>query len=139
MRHPGPGYGTALPYAPTLWIVRIAIALMFIESAVDKVLHWGHYLVETVTVGIPMPVVALGAAVLIEICGSLALLTGILVLPFLSALAFYTAAVNVFYFDFWTMTGPDAAMALKNFLKNIAVSGGIIAVLLHLTVRPDGA
>lgn len=112
-----------------LWIVRFGLALMFVESAVDKALNFTFYVHQATDMGIPFAPLAIAAALFVETAGSLALMTGVALAPCLLALAGYTLIVNFFYFDFWNMTDIAATGARKEFLKNIAVASGLVGVI----------
>lgn len=121
-----------------LWLPRLMLAAMYVESGVDKLLHWAAYVNEVAAHGIPLAPLSLALAVSVEILGSAALLAGVWLTPALLALAVYTLIVNFFYFDFWAMVDPASLMARKEFLKNIAVAGGLLswlALTLHTRIR----
>ncbi len=111
------------------WLIRVLLALMFLESAIDKTLNWSHYTAEVAAHHVPFAGVALFCAGAVELIGSAALLFGFALAPALLALAAYTLTVNFIYFDFWAMPMPDAIMARKEFLKNLAVAGGLLAYM----------
>lgn len=120
-----------------LWLPRLMLAAMYVESGVDKLLHWTAYVNEAAAHGIPLAPLSLALAVSVEILGSAALLAGVCLTPALLALAVYTLIVNFFYFDFWAMAEPASLMARKAFLKNIAVAGGLLswlALTLHTRI-----
>lgn len=104
---------------------RFLMALMFIESIVDKLIHWDFYVSETATKGIPLAAIALGLAVATEIFGSIALLTGKFIRLGAFLLAGYVFVLGFFYFDFWNLEGTNAIMARKEFLKDLAVIAGL--------------
>lgn len=116
----------AFPRSAIIWIARLLLASMFIESFLDKVMHWDFYLNETIAKHVFFPAFSLGAAVLVEALGSFALLTGVGIRTFTLALAVYTLIVNFYYFDFWHQVEPAAIMARKEFLKNLAVIAGLL-------------
>ena len=105
---------------------RILLAVMFIESCVDKFLHWDFYVQETAAKHIPFPSIALALAAITEFAGSISLLTGMGIFYAAFALAGYIFVVNFFYFDFWNQIDTPAIMARKEFLKNLAVIGGLM-------------
>ncbi|WP_298327938.1 DoxX family protein [Asticcacaulis sp.] len=109
-----------------LWLPRLMLAAIFVESGVDKLWHWPAYVQDAAAHGIPLAPLSLALAVSVEILGSAALLAGVCLTPALLALAVYTLIVNFFYFDFWAMVEPASLMARKEFLKNIAVAGGLL-------------
>jgi putative oxidoreductase len=117
-----------------IFFARLLLALMFVESYWDKLMHWDFYLAETTAKHVLFPAFALAAAVLVEFLGSLALITGIGLRSAVLALACYTFIVNFYCFNFWDQTGVAATMARKEFLKNLAVVGGLL-VFTAINVR----
>lgn len=115
----------------TWLVIRLLMAAMFIESFVDKLLHWNRYAAETASLGIPLPAVALGLAVATEIFGSIALISGKWIGLGALALAGYVFVLGFFYFDFWNKEGIDALMARKEFLKDFAVVAGLLLIALQ--------
>ncbi len=112
-----------------IFAARIIISLMFIESFADKLLHWDFYMAELQNKAIPLPALALGAAVITELLGSVALVTGFGLCYAALALAGYTIVVTFIYFDFWNQLDSAAVMARKEFLKNFAVAGGLMLLV----------
>lgn len=113
------------------WVIfaaRILLSLMFIESCADKLMHWDFYVGEIAAKHIPFPPLALGAAALTEFVGSITLITGFGIRLGTFALAGYTFIVNFYYFDFWNQVDIAAIMARKEFLKNLAVVGGLLVL-----------
>ena len=107
------------------WPLRLLIAAMFLESGVDKVINRATYLADVAAHHIPLPAVSLTLVTLVELAGGVAGLFGVAVVPALIALGLYTLVVNLVYFDFWAQAMPGAVMARKEFLKNLAVVGGL--------------
>lgn len=120
------------------YAARLLVCLMFLESGIDKALHWQTYLAETTAKGIPLPALALAAALATELLGSIALITDIGLRFAAAALAAYIFAVNFFYFDFWNQEGIAAIMARKEFLKDLAVVGAL-CLLAHPASGKDAA
>jgi putative oxidoreductase len=109
-----------------LLVARIMLSLMFIESAVDKLMRWDFFVAEVGQMGIPFGGLSLVTATVVEILGSIMLLSGFGIRFGALALAAYTIIVSFFYFDFWNQADIAAIMARKEFLKNIAVAGGLL-------------
>ena len=107
------------------WPLRGLIAVMFLESGIDKLVNRATYLADVTAHHIPLPAVSLSLVTLVELAGGLAVLLGFAVVPALIALGLYTLVVNFIYFDFWAQPMPGAVMARKEFLKNLAVVGGL--------------
>ena len=122
------------PKTAGLWLaVRVLMALMFIESFFDKLLHWDFYVSETAAKGLPLPAVALGLAVTTELLGCVALIAGVGLRLACVMLAGYVFVLGFVYFDFWNQEGVAAIMARKEFLKDLSVIAGL---LLFACVTP---
>jgi len=116
-----------------IWLARILLALMFAESAIDKLLHRDKYRGEIVARGIPMATLCLSAAALLETAGAASLLTTWAMAWTLLPLIAYVVGVSCIYFDFWRHEGEEASMLRKEFLRNLAVAGGLLACLMVLS------
>ena len=111
-------------------LARFLLALMFVESAIDKLLHWDKYRAEIVTRGMPLATLCLSAAALVETVGAVSLLSGRAMEICILALIAYVLGVSFIYFDFWRHAGDEASMLRKEFIKNLAVAGGLLACLM---------
>jgi len=111
-----------------LWLPRLLLVCMFVESAIDKGRRFSHFTAEARQHNVPFPATAIGVALLIEIVGSVSLLTGRFVLVGLVSLSLYVLVLNFIYFAFWDFKGETAIMDRKDFLKNLAVAGGLLAL-----------
>ena len=110
-----------------LWLPRLLIVWMFLESAFDKGKRFAYFTGEARLHNVPFPAAAIGAAALIELFGSVSLLTGHFVLLGLVTLSLYVLVLNFVYFAFWKFKGETAIADRKEFLKNLAVAGGLLA------------
>jgi putative oxidoreductase len=110
--------------------VRIFMALMFIESFIEKLLHWNHSLIDIAINNVPFPAISLTAATAIEIFGSICLLSGRCLRYGAIFLAAYVFILQFFYFDFWNHTGLGAVIERREFLKNMAVIAGLFLLAL---------
>lgn len=112
-----------------LWLPRLLIVWMFVESAFDKARRFTYFTAEARHHNIPYPSAAIGLALAVEIAGSISLLTGQFTLVALVGLSLYVLVLNFVYFAFWDFTGETAITDRKDFLKNLAVAGGLLALV----------
>lgn len=112
-----------------LWLPRLLIVWMFVESAIDKTRRFAYFTAEARQHNVPFPAAAIGLALVIEIAGSLSLLTGQFAAVALVGLSLYVLVLNFVYFAFWDFTGETAITDRKDFLKNLAVAGGLLALV----------
>jgi putative oxidoreductase len=117
-----PSSWTVSAVVPTLG--RVLIAAIFVLSGFSKLTTPEMTIGYIQTMGLPLPVVSYGAAVLIEIVGGLALIVG-----FQTRLA----ALALAAFSLLTAVTFHADLADQNqfihFFKNVAMTGGLLQVL----------
>lgn len=108
-------------YAPALG--RVLIALIFLFSGFEKLMAPAATLQYIASAGIPLPQVAYGITLLVELVGGLCLLLGFQArLAALVLALFSLAAALRFHNNF-----ADQNQML-HFLKNLAIAGGLLQV-----------
>jgi len=102
---------------------RVLLAAIFILSGISKVADPASALGYISSVGLPLPEVGLGVAILVEIVGGIALVLGYRTKLVATALALFSVATAVFF---------HSALGDQNqfihFFKNIAMAGGLLQV-----------
>jgi len=68
----------------------------------------------------------LGAAMVIEVAGSICLVTGYQARIAAFAMFWYTTAVTVIFHNYWASIDMMAAMQETHFRKNLAIMGGLL-------------
>jgi putative oxidoreductase len=111
-----------------MWLPHLLMAFMFVESALDKISHQQTFVNEMTTEGIPFAKIGIWAAIAVELAGAASILTGWFTLIVIGALSVYILVLSVIYFAFWKQTGHEAFLSRKEFLKNLALIGGLIAI-----------
>jgi putative oxidoreductase len=103
---------------------RALIATIFLLSGISKLMAPAMTISYIQSVGLPLPIIAYGAAVLVEIVGGLALVVGFQTRLVALALAGFSVITAVAF---------HANLADQNqfihFFKNIAMAGGLLQVL----------
>lgn len=112
---------------PLALVGRILLALVFIPAGVGKLTGFAGTVAYAASVGMPMPQIGVGLALLVEIVGGLALLLGWKTRWAALVLALFTLAASFFFHRFWTLGAEQAAMQQLLFYKNIGVAGGLLA------------
>lgn len=111
-------------YSPYAAVVgRILLAAIFLWSGLGKVLDPASALGYIGSVGLPLPEVGLGIAVLVELAGGVALVLGYRTKLVAAALALFSIATAVV---FHSAFGDQNQ--LIHFFKNIAMAGGLLQV-----------
>lgn len=104
-------------------IGRILIAVLFILSGLSKVAAPAATQAYIASVGLPEPVLAYFGSMAVELIGSVLLIVGLRVRVVAVGMAFFTLLTAVFFHrDF-----ADENQMI-NFLKNIAIIGGLLQV-----------
>ena len=71
----------------------------------------------------------------VSIIGGLMLITGRHVKLVAYGFVVYVLMVNFMLHDFWTMTGDNVGHETQNFVKNLAIAAGLLALAGHATSR----
>lgn len=114
----------------TSLVGRVMLAVLFVMSGVSKIAAPGPTLGYIGAAGLPMPYLAYGVALLVEVGGGLMLLLGYRTRPAAIVLALFAlATAALFHSNFADQN------QLIHFLKNVAIAGG----LLHTAAFGAGA
>jgi putative oxidoreductase len=109
-------------------IGRILLSAIFIISAVAKVMEWNGTAQMMAAKGIPLAAVALAIATFIELAGGLAILFGVFSRVSALVMLLYLIPVTLIMHDFWSVGPAQMNIQLVNFLKNLAIMGGLAMV-----------
>jgi putative oxidoreductase len=127
--------GKILMRALTDPLARILISAIFLISGVQMLMHFdstAHMIGEK---GIPLATVSAAISILISIVGAVMIIIGWQT-KLAAAIQFvYLIPVTIMYHNFWAAPPQLRDMQQTNFLKNLAIMGG----LLILATRGAGA
>jgi putative oxidoreductase len=108
---------------------RILIAIIFLFSAFGKIGNFGPTTERMEGQGLPITGILLVLAIIAEIGGGLSIAAGFKArLGALALLVFLIPTTLVFH-DFWTFDSPERRMQMIQFLKNLAIMGGLLKIL----------
>ena len=112
----------SLRFAPLLG--RILIAILFVPAGFSKLTGFQGSVAYAESAGMPVPALAIAAAIAIELGGGLLLVVGYKARWVAAAMAvFSVAAAAFFHFDF------SDQMQQINFMKNLAIAGGLLQIV----------
>jgi len=114
-------------YAPLAG--RILIAVIFLLSGFGKLGNWSGTEAMMASKGLPFVSLLLPLAVLFELGGGLSVLLGFKARHGAIALILFLIPVTLVFHDFWAVQGPQRQMQMINFLKNVAIMGGLAYVV----------
>ena len=114
--------------APVVVIARVLLAAMFILAGFNKFGALAGTAGYIASKGLPMPsVLAFGTAAL-EVVAGLALAIGFQARWAALALALFTVLASVLFHNFWAMPAEQQMVQQLMFMKNLAVTGGLLMV-----------
>ncbi len=105
---------------------RVLLSGIFILSGLGKLPHFHDVAGMMAAKGIPLATVALVITVLIEIGGGLLVLTGFQARYAALVIALWLIPVTLVFHHFWGIPAGQQQEQMINFLKNIAIIGGLL-------------
>jgi putative oxidoreductase len=120
---------------PSGWTLaaRVLMAAIFLVAGVRKLMTYGATLGYFAKLGIPLGDVVLPLTIALEIGGGLLLIAGWRLQWVASALALFTLATAFTAHAFWSADAAQFAGQLNNFLKNVAMAGGFLLLIVQAT------
>jgi putative oxidoreductase len=110
-------------------IGRIFLAVIFLVSGFGKVGGFEGLVGAIASTGLPMPQVFAVVTVVIELGAGLMLVFGWKARWAAFLLAAFTAIVTYFFHNFWAAPEAEKVMQQIQFMKNLALIGGLLLVM----------
>lgn len=110
---------------------RLLFVLLFLPAGIGKLTGFGGTVGYIASVGLPLPTVGAGLALIVEVLGGLALLLGFGTRIAALVLAVFTLVASFFFHNYWGVPAEQAFMQQLMFFKNMAVVGGLFALAAH--------
>jgi putative oxidoreductase len=110
---------------------RVLLALIFISSGLSKIPGWDSTVQYMEAHGMPFVPLFLFPAIFIEVIGGLSILTGFKTRIGALALLIYLVPVTLIFHAFWAEQGMDRQIQMVNFMKNLAIMGGLFGIAAH--------
>jgi putative oxidoreductase len=108
-------------------LARVGLGLIFLVSALGKFGDWRVTVAYAGAKGVPP--VLLACAATLEIAGAASLLLGWKTKLGVMALLVFLVSVTVVFHGFWAFHGADVRLQSTQFLKNLSIGGGLLAIL----------
>lgn len=118
-----------VPRAKVVATGRVLMSVIFVMSGVAKLLDWGGTAAYMTSAGLPSVDVLLVIAAAAEILGGLSLLTGTFARAGALGLFVFLVATTLVFHDFWNLTGAEQTAQMIQFMKNLAIMGGLLHVV----------
>ena len=123
---------------PSLALVaRTLLASIFIISGLRQVLVFGPVAGMMAGKGFPMANVFLALAIVLDLVGGIMLIANWNARYAAWALAAFTLLVGIIFHGFWNATGAEYNNEFNHFLKNVALTGGLLMVAATPTSDED--
>lgn len=116
---------------PLTLIGRLLLALLFLPAGISKIAGFAGTVGYIGSKGLPMPALGAVIVIIVEVGGSLALISGFGTRFAALALAAFTLVATFFFHNFWGVPVDQAMMQQLMFYKNIAVVGGLLLLAAH--------
>lgn len=108
---------------------RILLALIFVISGFGKITGFEGTVGYISSKGLPLPQLGAILAIVIELGAGILLLVGWQARWAATALFLFLIPATMLFHDFWSYTGSQAAMQKIQFMKNLAIMGGMLYVM----------
>jgi putative oxidoreductase len=105
---------------------RVLLSAIFILSGLGKIPHFNDVAGMMGQMGIPLATLALVITLCIEIGCGLMVLTGFKARHAALVLAIWLVPVTLVFHKFWGIPAADQQGQMINFLKNVAIMGGLL-------------
>ena len=110
-------------------LARLLICAVFLLAGIGKITNWSGTEASMRDHGLTIATpVLLGIVIAVEILGGLALLVGFHVRVVAIVLFLFLIPATLGYHNFWAFSEAAFQQQLTNFLKNLAIMGGLLDV-----------
>jgi putative oxidoreductase len=107
---------------------RVLVVPIFLTSGIAKLTAWNSNVAYMATRHLPAIPWLLATAALIELIGSVCVITGVRLRTAAIILGGYLVIVTFTFHDFWNVSGMNASMQRTQFLENVAIVGGLLHI-----------
>lgn len=110
---------------------RLLVVAEFLIAVNGKISGWDSQAAYMASHGMTHIAPLLGAALAIELGGSLCLIAGFQTSAAAAVMFVYLAIVSLRLHDFWNMTGNAAGGNMTQFFKNLGMMGGLLMIAVY--------
>ena len=119
------------PRAGTALAGRVLLSAIFVVSGFAKLTDPVGSIGYMQAQGIPAAGILVYVAGLAELLGGLALASGFLTRVGAIGLILFLVPTTLVFHDFWTLTGEEQGHQMVQFMKNLAIIGGLLMVIAY--------
>lgn len=112
-----------------LLIAKVLLVFYFFKAGINNAKNYSKLVNVLRAKGVPLPHIAMGLVIAVQILGSLAIVFDYGALLAAIALILFTIAANAYFCSYWTLQGMDRRNISFLFYANIAVMGGLLLLI----------
>jgi putative oxidoreductase len=112
----------------TVLVGRILLGLIFVLSGFAKLSGFDGTAGYIGSKGLPLPQLLAALTIVVELGGGLALMAGFYTRQAVVALAGFSLLTAIVFHNFWAAPQAEQMMQQINFMKNLAIAGGMLVV-----------
>ena len=112
----------------TVLVGRILLGLIFVLSGFAKISGFDGTAGYIASKGLPLPQLLAALTIVVELGGGLALMAGFYTRQAVVALAGFSLLTAVVFHNFWAAPQADQMGQQINFMKNLAIAGGMLVL-----------
>jgi putative oxidoreductase len=109
---------------------RLLLATLFLIFGWRKVRDYSGTVSQMVQLGLPMPVLATGVSIFMELPVAFAVAIGTFTRPSAALMALYTLGTALIGHRYWTVKGADFVDSLDGFYKDLSIMGGFLLLFI---------
>jgi putative oxidoreductase len=113
------------PRAGTALVARLLLSVPFLVNGISKLTDPGTNIAYMQSAGIPSSEILVYLAGIAELAGGLMVAAGLLGRLGAVVLMLFLIPTTLVFHDFWNLEGPERMMQQVQFLKNLAIFGGL--------------
>ncbi len=110
---------------------RVLLAVIFVLSGFNKVTGFEGTVGYIASKGLPVPQLLAIATIIVELGAGILLVLGWKARWAAGALLVFTALASFLFHNFWTLPPAEAQAQQIQFLKNLAIIGGLLYVVAY--------
>lgn len=111
-----------------LLVARVALAAIFVQSGLSKLTDLDGFVAGMDAQGVPAAALLAPLGAVVEFFGGVALVVGAYARPAALAVAGFTVVATLIAHRFWAYPAEQQAMQSTQFMKNLAITGGLLAL-----------
>ena len=120
-------------------VARALMSAIFLTAGIRKIMAYAGTVTYFGNLGIPMPDIVVPLAIAVEVGGGAALILGWQTRYVAIVLAVFTVAAGLIAHRFWAVDAAQFGNQLNHFLKNIAMVGGFLVIVVIEAIRVDAS